>query len=181
MIGSTHMYEANWNRFKQSVTTRLILASQKTNSVPDRIQVISTIFLPGYQFVVKFILPNEHTITKLQNMVKNFIWRGTTKETPTITDSTTPQTKCRWKIDMDVLNMKKNQGGIGLINLKQATIKAAISKILTWDLKPNSIAKWAGEFLLNKDKQFTTNNLLIIPTYIPSFRYATRNMRSKIR
>ena len=72
MIGLQNMYSANWNRFEVRARSRLQLASQKTNSVPDRIQIVTTIFLPGFQFISKFILPREFTLNKLQNVVKHF-------------------------------------------------------------------------------------------------------------
>ena len=110
-----------------------------------------------------------------------FIWQGTTSAPIKIEDKGTSTAKCRWKIDRDVVNMKKTNGGIGLCNLKQACIKAAIGKILTWDIKPTTTAKWAGEFLQHNEKVTAPDLSLIIPTYFPTFKKATRNIRSRVK
>ena len=127
-----------WEWFLTKTMKRLILLTQKTSSVQQRIILCQSIIQAQFRFYASYYFPTENIIKSLEQIQKNYIWHNIASK----------DIKNKHRLSKELLQASKKDGGLGLPSLKQILYKLSIMRITVWVNNPKSHHGMCIRFLL---------------------------------
>ncbi|KAF1314922.1 Rxlr effector protein, partial [Globisporangium splendens] len=124
-VGTADAVEANWNDRLSKLRSRLVVATQITNTIPGRIMILNAILLPAVLFTASYSKPQPETIRELERVQKQFLWHQSLSAEP-----------ARHKVSPALLFTPIGAGGMGLLSIPLALKRQAMKRATTWMMAP---------------------------------------------
>lgn len=137
-VGWTDLQHANWDRWITKLRKRLGFLSQFATGLHDRIQILNLAATPSILFTAAFVGPTPEHCRQLDELWRQYIWTGTISVKP----------QRAHKIAAAVMAPPRTQGGLGLVDFKNAIAVQAVKTLLRWNTKSYDKYWEALNFLL---------------------------------
>lgn len=137
--GETDTTPEAWQRAFAALTARLSMATDKTNSIIQRIDIANSIIIPKLLYVAQHAWPTCRIVRDAENRIRNFIWNSS---------FALPMTKLRGWASCEALELPRNQGGgLAFPNLLFELHALSAQVIGEWALTISRIVRIVGDIL----------------------------------
>ncbi|KAF1336803.1 reverse transcriptase, partial [Globisporangium splendens] len=143
-IGQTAGSQANWDNAIKGLQARLHLARIKTNSVAQRALLAKAVIIPKVLYVARHEWPTVHTVNRLQQLVKRFVWGTRAGE----------HVKA-WMAE-EQAELPLRDGGLGIPDVRCELITHATTAVARWAANSCPFVALVGDVLQNGDGQGTS-------------------------
>jgi hypothetical protein len=112
-----------WDLTLQQMRTRLRLGEAKTTNVLQRVRLTNAILVPKFTFVARHHWPTGEQVQRVQNLVKNSVWKGSLAAMPPTG---------RAGMSDEVAMLPVDDGGIGMPKLTHVLQELSVRVIARW-------------------------------------------------
>ena len=126
MIGFQIALEARFEAVLNALRKKLTFWATTHLSLTERVLIVNQVLLASIWYVASCWYLQVHTINKVKELVRNYIWSGENGER-----------QCRAKVAWDAMILPKEQGGLKLLDPK-LEVKALQAKLFVRGLMPGT-------------------------------------------